>query len=376
MYGKMRLPKEGGLTVKKRVFIILLCALLLVSTLSIASSAAANVNYIAINDTLPPELVNTFITYGGAVYVPCWLFNSYSLGVYYSYIEANNTAHIYQNTTQLFFEINSGLTYDGNDNFYSLPGIMRNGTVYVPLSYISAFFGTFSFSIASTQYGSVLRIKDGRMVLSDAEFLQAAIPQLRQYYNAYQTPAKPTPTPTPAVPDIDHEGTELLLSFVGLPGSDYFRLLNSAGVKACFFLTAEEVRSAPDTVRRIACEGHSIGVLCGEEPEKDYEETSSLIFEAARVSTILVNAAEENEEKCREAAEKLSLVYCERGTDAVHIPEDNFSPYVVTSALDASEYGTSLFVSCAEGMEDDTSVILNYLTQNKYVIFAPTEVLN
>jgi len=358
---------------KKRIFILLLCVILLSSILSMSSSAATGVSFVAINDILPRELVNCYTVYGGAVYVPCWIFNSYNLGIYYSYIEANNTAHLYQSSAQLFFEIDTGLTYDGNDNYYSLPGIMRNGTIYVPLSYVSAFFGTFSYSQVSTPYGSLLRLKDGRVVLSDSEFVQAADPQLRQYYNAF----KPAVTPSPSLsPDVDHEGTELLLSFVGLPSEEYLNILDNYRVKACFFITAEDVLASPETVRQIDSKGHRLGVLCGENALEEYERCSQLIFEAARVRTILVNAPEEYAESCKKMAQENGLVFCERGTDAVHTPEDDSSPYLVTSALDASEYGTSLFIGCCEGMEADARVIVNFLYQNKYDVLPPSEIKN
>lgn len=360
---------------KKRILILLLCVVLLTSLLSFSSSAATGVNFVAINDVLPRELVNCYTVYGGTVYVPCWIFNSYSLGVYYSYIEANNTAHLYQGTTQLFFEIDTGLTYDGSDNYYSLPGIMLNGSIYVPLSYVSAFFGSFYYSQVSTPYGSLLRLKDNRVVLSDTEFVQAADPQLRQYYNDFHASISPGPSDAPGS-GTDHEGTELLLSFVGLPGEPYFEALDNYGYKACFFLSAEDVLASPDTVRRIDSLGHSIGVLCGDDPEADYARCSQLIFEAARVRSILVSAGEENAEACEAMAEKNGLVFCSRGMDAVHSPEDGFSPYVVTSALDASEYGTSLFISCAEGMDGDARAIFNFLYTNKYLVLPPSEIKN
>ncbi len=359
---------------KKRIFILFLCALVLLSPLCL-SSAATSVNYISINDSLPPELVNTFTYYAGTVYVPCSIFSTYGLGVSYSYIADLNTAYLYSGSQQLFFEIDSGQTYDGNDNLYSLSGIIRNGVVYVPISYISVFFGSFSYSTISTQYGTVLRIKDGRAVLSDTDFIQAATPQLKQYYNAHQVVPTPTPTPSPTPePEIDHEGTELMLSFVGLPGENYFETLDFYNFKACFFLSAEDVLASPDTVRRIVGEGHRVGVLCGENALADYEETASLIFEAARVRSILVSAPAEYAETCIAMAQEQSLAYCRRGMDAVYLPEDNISPYVVTSELNNSEQGSSLFLSCGEGMEDFARIVIMYLRQNKYSVFPPLEI--
>ena len=362
----------------RRALILLMCVIILISAFSISGSAAVSVNYIAVNDSLPPELVNAFTYYGGSVYVPAWIFSSYGIGgVSYTFIDANSTAHLYRGTSQLFFEVATGKTYDGSDNLYSLPGLMVGGSIYVPLSYISAYFGGFSYSQTNTAYGTVLRISDSRAVLTDNDFIQAAEPQLRQYYNARQPAPTPTPTPTPSPSEeIDHEGTDLMLSFVGLPGDAYFELLDYSGAKACFFLTADDIRRDPDTVRRIDCEGHRIGILCGSEPMSDYEECSALIFEAARLHTLLVSADGENAELCREAAEKAGLVFCERGMDAVYTTEDNISPYTVTAILDMSEYGTSLHLSCAEGLENDAGIILGFLHQNKYNVFPPSEIRN
>lgn len=363
---------------KKRLIAMLLCIILLASLIVLPSSAAVSVNYIAINDSLETGLTNCFVNYGGTIYVPCWLFSSYSLGVYYSYIPVNNTAHIHIGARQLFFEADTGLTYDGSGNYYSTPALLLGDSIYVPLSYISSYFGTFNYSLISTDYGYLLRIRDSSAVLSDNTFAQAVEPQLRQIYRAHQ-PAEPTVTPSPSPSpeqSIDHDGTELMLSFVGLPGDEYFRILDNYGMRACFFLSAEDVRSDPDTVRRIDSEGHSIGILCGADPAADYAECSALIFEAARIHPILVTADSENAEACRAMAEDMGLAYCRRGMDSVHAPEDNFSPYVVTSALDASEYGTSLFISCADGMEEGARVIVNFLYLNGYNVFPPSEIRN
>lgn len=354
---------------KKRIFVLALCLVLLFSSLSLSSSAATPVSFIAINDTLPAELVNCYTVYGGTVYVPCWIFNSYGLGVYYSYIDANHTAHIYSGTNQLFFEIDTGLTYDGNDNYYSLPGIMLGGTIYVPLSYISSFFGTFYYSQLSTPYGSLLRIKDARAVLSDSEFVQAADPQLRQYYSQRQ-PSQPEET------GPDHEGTELLLSFEGLPGDSCFELLDSHGMKACFFLSAEDVLASPDTVRRIDTAGHSLGVLCKNGTYLEYERCADLMFEAARVRPILVSAPEDASDACEAMSSRHGLAHCARGMDFVYTPDEDISPYGVTSTLDISTYGTSLFLACGEDMAEDLRIILGFIDYSNYAVSPPSEVNN
>ncbi len=359
---------------KKRIIIIILCLLMLVSVLPVSAGADVSINFVSINDTLPPELINSFFSYSGVVYVPCWLFNSYDFGVRYTFIDANSTIHLYYGTTQLFFETATGNTYDGSDNYYSLPGLMRNGVAYVPLSYVSAFFGTFSYTVSSTPYGRLLRITDGRVVLSDNDFIQAASSLMRQYYNNYQ-PASPDPSPVLPDGEDKHEDDVLLLSFVGLPGDEYFELLRSRGMRACFFLTAEDVRSSPDTLRRITYEGHSIGIACGETPEADIRRASELIFEASHSLANMVSASAEHAGTAAAAAEKLGYAFCERGTDAVYAPEDAVSPYAVTSELDRTEDSTSLFLSCAEGMEDMARIVLDYVERSGFEVRPPNEIL-
>lgn len=368
---------KGAAPMKKRIFIIALCLCLLTAAVPMDATASGSVGFIAINDTLPPELINCFISYGGVIYVPGWLFASYGFGIYYSFLSDNNTAHLYNSTSQLFFELSSGATYDANGNYYSLPAIMRGGTVYVPLSYISSFFGSFSYSFISTKYGNVLRLTDGRVVLPDAEFVNAASSLMKQYYDSYNSASSPdTTTQTPGNYTPEHQGTDILLSFVGLPSGELLDTLDDYDVRACFFLTADEVRSAPDLVRRIAGEGHSLGALCRYDAITEYALCSALIFEAARVKTILITALDDYAQRCSEIAKSNSLVFCAAGLNAVHAPEDEVSPYTVTSVLDASSESHSLFLSAAAGMEEFSTIVLNYLNINGFDVFAPSETVN
>jgi hypothetical protein len=55
-------------------------------------------------------------------------------------------------------------------------------------------------------------------------------------------------------------------------------------------VTPQEIRSSPDILRRLLGGGHSVGVLCGENPEDDYREASALLFEAAMKKTLLTAA--------------------------------------------------------------------------------------
>lgn len=366
---------------KKRIFAIALCLCLLAASLPVDAMADNPVSFISINDTLPPELINCYTYYGGAIYVPAWIFAAYGFGIYFSYSAETNTAALYSGNAQLNFNMSTGRTYDNNGNEYTLSGIMLGGTVYVPLSYASSFFGSFSYSTMSTQYGTVLRIKDSRVVLSDPDFLAPAMSLLKQYYNYYnQSPddgGSEGDTGSGGEETDLLGGTDILVAFTGLPSDEGLDILDNYGIKACFFLTAEQVKSDPDRVRRLAGEGHRLGVLWDGDGMESFERTAALIFEAARVSTVLVASSKALAESCDAMAGENSLVHFAQSIEALYGPEENITPYMVTSSIEVSYGipGLALLLNVAPGMENTLSIVLNYLYGNQFDVFYPSEIL-
>lgn len=273
---------------------IMLCALLLTMLLpGVAVKADDRLSFVAVNDYLPPELINTIVYYGGVAYVPCWLFTNYNLGLYYSYFSTNSTAYLYNTSRQLFFELSTGRTYDSEDNEYSAPAILFGGTVYFPLDFVTTYYGTYTYTvIGSNEYGSIVRIKTGKEVLSDDAFFRAAYTAMQRYYQAYQEAISPVPAPVPVeIPKPtekpSREGDVIRLGLDGLPSEETMDLLKEEGIRICFFLSIEEIRSDPDMVRRIACEGHTLGVSSPAGSASDCESAAGLLWETARVQTIL-----------------------------------------------------------------------------------------
>lgn len=363
---------------KRKHIALLLCAALFVLLLPGAPAyAAEKMTFISINDTLPPELDNCVAIYGGQTYVPYFVFSNYGLGISYSYFTSASTAYLFTKEKQLFFELNSGDTYDGVDNHYAVSAILRGGTVYLPVNLVYRFFGGFTYSsIEGNEYGSILRIKTDAVVLSDADFLRAARSTMRSRWMAYNNESgtvteTPPPSATPSPPET-HEGERVTLSFTGVPTDRVLTLLEQYGVTACFFLTAEDVLENPDMVRRAVGEGHSAGVYCaGAEPAADYERTAALLFEAARVRAILTAAPSETAEAARAMAEEQGLVFCpsDFGDEA-----DGYSvtAYTVTAWLETAVERTSLRVGCAQGSQT-LGPILQYLSTQRYDVVCPRE---
>lgn len=357
----------------KRLAAVILCLCALLLLLPPVGSSAEGLSFISVNDLLPSELVDSLYTYGGTLYVPYTVFTEYGLGLYYSYFTESSTAYLYTVDRGLFFCLSDGRTHDADGYYYSTSAVLRNGVVYLPVSFMCSYFGLSYSYMTSSPYGNVLRIKNGSQVLTDTEFIRAAKSVMESHYDAYNAAQPPasTPVPTPVkTPDKEDNGREELsvsLSFIGPPSADLLDTLDAYGVKGCFFLTGEDVLSDPDLIRRAAGEGHALGVYCLEDAETEYGEVSALIFEAARVKTVLVTPSAGYAAECAADAEALGLVCCERELDAVFATGETASAYYATSELEAAQTGADIFMDTASA-ERTLPTLLEYLTRNRYGI--------
>ncbi len=333
-------------------------------------AAEEKLSFISVNDTLPPELINAAATYGGMTYVPYWLFTNYNLGIYYVFFSSSNTAYLYSADRQLFFSLSDGKTFDEDDYQYSVSAIVRGGTVYLPLGFVCSYFGGFSYAnIGSNEYGSVIRITTGGETLTNDEFMRAAKSAMRTYYASYNRSTDVTPTAEPGAQPTNeptHEGELVRLGLRGLPGADTLDLLRKFGMRACFFLTAEEVRGSADLVRRLACEGHALGIYCPNGAAEEFEETAALLREAARVRAVLTLTPDGTAPEIGAAAYSRT-----QGTLADDISAAEL--YSVTAALDSGSSGAALLFPCGEGCEKVIGALLYYLHEGGFTVIEPRE---
>jgi hypothetical protein len=346
------------------------------------ADAAPYVCFLAINDTLL-DLSNMPYTQGSTTYVPYGVFKSFH--IYYSFFSGNSTATLYTNERQLYFNLADGSTYDGNDIHYSTSAIYRGGVVYIPVGFVCAFFGVRYSYITGSGYGDVARLRDGSAVLSDAQFLSAASSLMQSRYTAYVNASSgqtgtdlPFPSPgTNQNPDPDRSDTSVSLSFQGMPTSGMLDKLAQYRVLACFFVTPEEIRSAPDTLRRLIGGGHSVGVLCGEDAESDYKEASALLFEAAVKKTLLVAATPGLEEAVNAKAADLSLVYCPYDIGGYRNDGEEVSMATdITSVLELSEGRVNVRLVSGSAAENMLLAVLQYLKENNFRLAVPNETGN
>lgn len=359
----------------KRIVAILIIITLLFGMTLLPSSAANDVCFIAVNETLLE--LSTQPYFFGYAYVPYAVFGN--LSVYTTYFPSSNTVSIYKGDKQLYFNLQSGQVYDNDDNYYNISTIQQNGSAYVYVNFVCEFFGLEWSYIKGVGYGDVLRITDSSSYLSDDEFLTAATMLMKSRYETYInsiTPSTPTlPEPSPSVsPDVEgNEDTEVYLSFEGVPSESILRTLDTTSIKAAFYLTPEEIAAEPDMVRRVLGTGHNVGILCGDEPAADFEAGASLLFDAACVRPTMISSSG-NSDQCRDFAAENGLVFNTFDIDGAARNGTVPSAATITSQLAVRERDTRLRLDTTEATEQKLGFIINYLRIEKYDLRVECEV--
>ena len=290
---------------KKRLAAIL-CVLALVLGLCVYPvSADTKIFFLALNDTLPAaESQITPIQSGGWIYVPITVFNSrvagVSFGINYGFTENNQSLIMYNQAGKtLTFDINTS-TATGSNGETIMPGrvLPSGGVIYIPAYPVCDYFGL-SYSYLTSEYGPVLRIKDGNARLGDSSFLSSADSLLRARYNA----ANPAPAPTPSAPSSSSSSSsgkkqettkpaagnqtqqtqqnqeetppapKTFSLYVGLRADgDVTQALNAMDTvktTAIVFFPTESLESNIPQLRQAAGRGHLIGLIPeGDTPEK------------------------------------------------------------------------------------------------------------
>ena len=363
---------------KKRIVPALLAVCLLLACLLPGGAAAADdVCFISVNDTLL-ELSSSAYTAGGVTYVPYTAFNYFQINS--TYFSSSTTAMLYTTERQLFLDISQGYSFDAAGTRYEAQALFHNGQVYVPVGFVCSFFGLSWSYISGKGYGDLCRIKDAGVQLTDSKFFAAAASLMQRRYNAYKSALEPQPetpvTPPPADPAESHSDTTVTFSFEGLPDEAVLAALQAWSVKACFFLSAEQLRQAPDTVRRIVAAGHSIGLLC---PAGDvagsYGQASRLLFEAARVRTVLVAApAGADAAAVRAEADAAGLVFWSCSVDGVLGGEGLSYTGTLLSRLDAARGRADVRLLCNARLGGLLGTVLQHLRDYEFTLHVPSEI--
>lgn len=248
---------------KKRLASALLALCLLAALLMPFASAADDLFFVAVNDTVPLTLSADEKPYSAAtgLYVPYTVFNCSPCGVAVGYNAATQSLILFSTQKRLIFDIEKGTCTDENDTVTEVLTTYKNGRLYIPLASCCAHFGL-SYSILTSAGGySVLRFTNGRQVYDDALFLEKA-----ENLIAYRVESMQNPNTQSGGSVSNDEKNEddttpiyfLICDAAQMPAA--MTELKKQNATAAFFLTAAEIRAYPDLVRKLYAHGYTIGI--------------------------------------------------------------------------------------------------------------------
>ena len=184
-----------------RRLLALICALALCLGLSGPVSAAGDVYFSVVNDSMITLSDSTMPVWsGGVLYVPHSVFDGTNstgigFGLNFSYNRDTGIASLFTTQQILTFDLNRGISYDYISGT-PLKGraILRNGRPYLPVGQVCSFFGL-SYSVIAIPEGHIVRVKNSAVSLSDVAFVDAASNLISRYLREYSQSQQSPPTP-------------------------------------------------------------------------------------------------------------------------------------------------------------------------------------
>lgn len=350
---------------KKTICLVLAAALLIVIPLS-ASADTTGVCFTGVGDGIL-DLNSMAVYSGGTLCVPARAFSSF--GVNLNYFSSESIALLYTSTKQIFFNLTDGGSYDSLDTTYEASAMLRNGIVYVPVAWTCSYFGLSYSYISGTGNGDVVRIKNGSEVLTDKQYLDSTNSSMRIYYNEYfgtVTPSSPTPSVSVSPgEEVDHSGTYVFLSFIGLPDTKLLDTLSRFAYPAVFFVTEEQASSAPDLLRRIYGSGHNIGIYCAASTE-EISGAAQAVFGVCQAMPMFITSDSSIAESCRAYAAENAMTYFSPSLTADGNTDSRNAIAASLEALSSAYVGIS--VTLSETTEKMLPSFLSYISINGYSV--------
>jgi len=371
--------------VKKRIIAVFVAVSLMAVFTPTVSRAAVTPYFIAVNDALLPFGDDTmpFVS-GGEFFVPVRVFEG--VGVWSISSADQEIVRLYRGVSRFVeFDTLQGLVEDQDGNTLNWPSARRVGQrVYVPLRQVSEYFG-FTFrtidvprSVIPDEQVRIIRIVSNA-IFNDPTFVGVNERAMRSAYNNYFAPQPPIipPIDPPVVPQPNFSDVTILLSFYDISAGsadgilDMLDIQATSGDHSCFFVSAGDIAENPGLIRRIAGSGHALGIWLENGTLKEYREASALLFEAAKIRTVIVSAGEAAE-IALETAEMSGLIFW--GDSHSFIDYDNLSVAAITGALPIESGARSnLMFSCSENAASILPGVYSFLSDNEYTIVRITE---
>ena len=119
---------------------------------------------------------------------------------------------------------------------------------------------------------------------------------------------------------------------------------------------------------------HAVNEAVRRGKEVSQEEFSALLFEAARVKTLLVSSAPEYADACRSEAAEAGLVYWGYDIDGVQGGAGISYASMITAYIEFHPERADVRIQCGERTDSCLASVLQYLQENAFTVRAPNEV--
>jgi hypothetical protein len=294
----------------RRILAVLLCLSLLLPLFSASNPSYAADSYlitIAEDQVLDSVGDNEMAVYiDGIIYAPYTTMQKMT-SVYANYNEAEQLVTVYRVGAIMYFELDTGLTYDLQQRSIRVSAKMRDGVPYLPVSIVTAWMGMYFSYISAESSGvgyPVIRLASDKPALADNVILSRNASRLRSVARARN---KASGIEVPADPVVVPPRTTALL-FTGLPEvlpadengnlptqplSSLLSVLEGNTMPAAFFLKQEELLPGAETLRELVSRGFSVGILLSsaEDPVAEAQACSQLYAQLLHQRVRLVCSA-------------------------------------------------------------------------------------
>ena len=294
----------------RRILAVLLCLSLLFPLFSASNPSYAADSYlitIAEDQVLDSVGDNEMAVYiDGIIYAPYTTLQKMN-SVYANYNEAEQLVTVYRVGAIMYFELDTGLTYDLQQRSIRVSAKMRDGVPYLPVSIVTAWMGMYFSYISAESSGvgyPVIRLASDKPALADNVILSRNASRLRSVARARN---KVSGIEVPADPVVVPPRTTALL-FTGLPEvlpadengnlptqplSSLLSVLEGNTMPAAFFLKQEELLPGAETLRELVSRGFSVGILLSsaEDPIAEAQACSQLYAQLLHQRVRLVCSA-------------------------------------------------------------------------------------
>ena len=362
---------------KKRIVAAILVIMSIIALLTPTSSASPVVMFMAVDDTILALRDSTLPAYvGTTLYVSPVLFQNAGITVGLS--SAKNNLYVYTAKRQLNFFISLGEATDQNGTIYEDAAVERiNGQYYLPLNFVCDFFDL-SVSILPNDPVSVIRVTTENAIFNDKTLLGHYKNEMQKSYDAYlaaTTPATAPPFPGLVEPQqpLNYSDTTIFLSFYATSAGQTETILDQLKVQsvtAIFYMTDAEIFANPELARRIACEGHTLGVWLETDDAEEYAHAKALLYEAAFVVTPFVSSPPEARDAVRALADANAAIYLRPTTLAT---DKNTAATIIQGLPVTPAARAELRFACSERTALNLPMVLAHLRDLSYNVRTTSE---